>query len=229
MESDLLRASVMKRRAILGVLGSFSVLVAACGEIADDAAGGADTVAQDGGTTSSAGFAPKDGAPGKCCPPAIGGCAVLGGYKADGKCDKSGPCDNMCEQRIVDDVHGCKKLEYKTPPVQTTYAGPESCSDPIFNGAGLPGNGPGSAKPTCDAPAVNNDPRCPPSYGWSQCSGSPACPAVGLRCAYPNAGDGPNADGCFATAMMWCVPEGGLPGTFDASADGGAGTWICAQ
>lgn len=225
----------MTSRALVGIGFASLVMIAGCGAIADDSGSGAAATTQDGGTASGTGVAPPDGAPGKCCPPSIGGCAVLGGYKANGDCDKSGPCDNMCEQRIVDDVHGCKKLEYKTPPVQTTYAGPESCSDPIFNGAGLPGNGPGSAKPTCDAPAVTNDPRCPPQYAWSMCHGT-ACPAIGLSCAYPNSGDGPMADGCYATAMMWCVPEGGLPDTFDAGADASAdadastpGTWICAQ
>ena len=83
---------------------------------------------------------PPDGAPGVCCPASTGGCAFIGGYRADGDC--SNPevgeiCDNMCEQQLVDDEHGCKKLVYQTPPVETTYAGTGSCDSPIFNGGSL--------------------------------------------------------------------------------------------
>jgi hypothetical protein len=91
---------------------------------------------------------PSDGADGACCPPSTGGCAKLGGYREDGECSASPEaCDNMCEQRIVDDVHGGKKMVYRNPPVSTTYAGPQSCSDPIFNG----GRDAGDAGDTSDA------------------------------------------------------------------------------
>ncbi|MDB4998324.1 MAG: hypothetical protein JWM74_5756, partial [Myxococcaceae bacterium] len=76
----------------------------------------------------------KDGAKGRCCEPFTGGCANTGGYQEDGDCSKGELCDNMCEQQIVDDIHGCKKMVYKSPPVQTTYAGTGSCSDPVYNG-----------------------------------------------------------------------------------------------
>lgn len=83
---------------------------------------------------------PPDGSPGVCCPASTGGCAFIGGYRADGDC--SAPevgevCDNMCEEKLVDDAHGCKTLVAKTPPVETTYAGTESCDSPIFNGGGF--------------------------------------------------------------------------------------------
>ena len=77
---------------------------------------------------------PTDDAEGVCCPVQIGGCAKLGGYRADGDCSTRSACDNMCEQRIIDGEHGCKVLTYKTPAVRTTYAAPESCEDPRFNG-----------------------------------------------------------------------------------------------
>ena len=82
---------------------------------------------------------PPDGAPGLCCPASTGGCAFVGGYRADGDC--SAPevgeiCDNMCEEKLVDDEHGCKTLVYKTPNVETTYAGTGSCDSPMFNGGG---------------------------------------------------------------------------------------------
>jgi hypothetical protein len=83
---------------------------------------------------SHGGTSPPDGASGVCCPPSTGGCAKIGGYRESGDCAYDSICDNMCEQRIVDDVHGCKKMVYRNPPVTTTYAGTESCSDPIFNG-----------------------------------------------------------------------------------------------
>ncbi len=69
------------------------------------------------------------------------------------------------------------------------------------------------------------DPRCPAMYSFSY-FGMP-CPAVGLSCAYPGAGDG-TANGCFATAMMWCHGEGGV-GDLDGGADAGPGTWTVAQ
>lgn len=132
----------------------------------------------------------------------------------------------MCEQRIVDDEHGCKKLVYKRPPVTTSYASTESCDLPIFNGGGR-GNSDGEEKPTpnpCNYPVVNNDPLCPTSY--SHMFGGKPCPAVGLACAYPGAGDGTADPRCFSTAMLWCRPSA------DAGADagdGGAGTWVPAQ
>jgi hypothetical protein len=80
------------------------------------------------------GTRPPDGAPGACCKPKTGGCADTGGYRADGDCRLGYLCDNMCEQRIVDDEHGCKKMVYKIPRVATTFAGTGSCDSPAFNG-----------------------------------------------------------------------------------------------
>jgi hypothetical protein len=171
---------------------------------------------------------PTDGAKGVCCPAKTGGCALEGGYHADGICPTSGPCDNMCEQRIVDDEHGCKKLTYKTPPVTTTFAGTGSCSDPIFNGGGPDSgahDGGDGGTSVCDYPDAGNDARCPAVYKFSLLH--QACPAVGLTCAYPGQGDG-TSGGCFATAMLWCVADGGLPNQ-DAGPDAGPGTWLVAQ
>lgn len=76
-----------------------------------------------------------DGATGYCCPAKTGGCALTGGYREEGACPTNFDiCDNMCEQQIVKDEHGCDRLTYKTPPVTTTFAGTESCSAPVFNG-----------------------------------------------------------------------------------------------
>jgi len=87
-------------------------------------------------TAKTEGAPAPDGAAGVCCPASTGGCAHLGGYHADGKCDPKQDwiCDNMCEQKIEPDEHGCPALVYKSPPVTTTYAGTGSCSDPEFNG-----------------------------------------------------------------------------------------------
>ncbi len=79
--------------------------------------------------------------------------------------------------------------------------------------------------PLCSYPPENNDPRCPPSYSYSY--GGQPCPAIGLTCAYPGAGDG-TTDGCFATAMMFCHGDGG-PGDLDGGVEAGAGTWTVAQ
>jgi hypothetical protein len=68
--------------------------------------------------------------------------------------------------------------------------------------------------PACAYPAANNDPQCPASYSYS--SYQQPCSPVGLTCAYPGQGDG-LANGCYATAMMWC------------KGDGGTGTWTVAQ
>lgn len=67
--------------------------------------GGGEGVSGEGGTK------PPDGAPGACCPVSMGGCARVGGYTADGT-DCQEYCDGMCNQRFVDDEHGCKKLVY---------------------------------------------------------------------------------------------------------------------
>ena len=78
-----------------------------------------------------------DGSDGYCCPARTGGCALSGGYRESGECPKDFDiCDNMCEQEIVKDAHGCDKLAYKVPPVTTTFAGTGSCSSPAFNGGG---------------------------------------------------------------------------------------------
>jgi hypothetical protein len=93
--------------------------------------GGADTgadAARDAGWKGTNAGPTADGAPGACCAPSVGGCADVGGYRADGDCTKGRICDNMCEQRIVDDVHGCKKMVYKLPPYPTTAAGPGPCT-----------------------------------------------------------------------------------------------------
>ncbi len=68
--------------------------------------------------------------------------------------------------------------------------------------------------PACSYPPANNDPACPASYSYSFYQ--EACSPIGLTCAYPGAGDG-LANGCFATAMMWC------------NGDAGTGTWTVAQ
>jgi hypothetical protein len=55
-----------------------------------------------------------DGADGYCCPARTGGCALTGGYRESGECPKDFDiCDNMCDQRIVKDEHGCDVLAYK--------------------------------------------------------------------------------------------------------------------
>jgi hypothetical protein len=107
----------------------FSILIiaavaaaVACGGLAADAAAA-------GGTPA------PDGSNGYCCPAKTGGCALSGGYRTEGDCPKDWDlCDNMCEQRIVKDEHGCDKLTYKVPPVTTTFASEGSCSGPAFNG-----------------------------------------------------------------------------------------------
>jgi hypothetical protein len=112
------------RRAVRHSLSIFAVLAAtlatACSFSADKLGEGATPV--------------NDGANGVCCRPSTGGCANIGGYREDSDCSQGSLCDNMCEQEIVDDVHGCKKMVYKSPPVTTTYAGTGSCSDPVYNG-----------------------------------------------------------------------------------------------
>ncbi len=117
-------------------MGGFFLLVACEGAV-DLGGTSPDGTTGDGGTALTE-TKTNDGASGKCCPPSIGGCADLGGYQADGDCSKGKICDNMCEQQIVDDVHGCKKLVSKTPPVTTTYASAESCKMPVFNGCKFP-------------------------------------------------------------------------------------------
>ncbi|MFO0677976.1 MAG: hypothetical protein U0169_15680 [Polyangiaceae bacterium] len=97
--------------------------------------GGADAMPLKGMNASR----PPDGAPGACCAPSTGGCADLGGYQADGDCTRGRICDNMCEQEIVDDVHGCKKMIYKLPPTPTTIAGTGKCDAPPFVDAGADG------------------------------------------------------------------------------------------
>ena len=94
-----------------------------------------------------------DGAPGYCCPARTGGCALTGGYRESGECPKDFDiCDNMCEQRIAEDEHGCDVLTYKVPPVTTTFAGTGSCSSPAFNGGDRPDAGDaGGARDSGDA------------------------------------------------------------------------------
>jgi hypothetical protein len=71
----------------------------------------------------------------------------------------------------------------------------------------------------CGSADANNDPQCPPRYMGLGCG--QVCSTPGLRCAYPGVGDGPDSQGCFATAVAWCmVPPG---------ADGGGTIWVCAQ
>ncbi len=127
----------MKRFFFAGSLISLSL---AC-EGAVDLGGTAEGVTSDSGVPNDSSVAneggltkPNDGAPGVCCPPTTGGCADVGGYRADGDCTKGRICDNMCEQRIVDDEHGCKKMVSKVPPKTTFYAGTQSCKMPVFNG-----------------------------------------------------------------------------------------------
>jgi hypothetical protein len=70
----------------------------------------------------------------------------------------------------------------------------------------------------CAYPDVRRDPGCP--AGHQDSCGSP-CSTPGLACAYPGVGDGPDPQGCLATAMAWCLSP-----AFDA---GSAAIWICAQ
>ncbi len=75
---------------------------------------GADASAH--GSELSAATPTGDGTPGFCCEPSLGGgCIFLGGYHEEGSpnCDAYEACDNLGEQRIVDDVHGCKKGIYE--------------------------------------------------------------------------------------------------------------------
>lgn len=95
-----------------------------------------------------------DGADGYCCPAKTGGCALTGGFRTSGECPTTFDiCDNMCEQEIVKDEHGCDTLSYKVPPVTTTFAGTGSCSAPIFNGQDRPDAGFDSGK----APDASSD------------------------------------------------------------------------
>lgn len=175
-------------------------LIFACGQSANDTAKAS---APEAGTAYEVGAAPADGAPGKCCPPSTGGCAYVGGYRSSGVCDAE-YCDNLCNQRIVADEHGCRKMVFDPCPSQSV--------------------------PSCNYPSVQNDPRCPASYSYS--FGQKTCPEVGLRCEYPGQGDG-TTDGCYATAMLSCVADtasdAGPDATADASDGGQSGTWVFAQ
>ena len=117
---------------LFALVSSVMVASTAC----DGLLGGIDAEAA-GGTPA------PDGAPGYCCPARTGGCALSGGYRESGECPKNFDiCDNMCEQEIVKDEHGCDKLAYKVPPVTTTFASTGSCSHPAFNGNDRPPPGP---------------------------------------------------------------------------------------
>lgn len=117
---------------------SFLFFLVAAGVAACSA--GSSTATSD--PAAAGGTAPADGAPGFCCPARTGGCALMGGYRESGTCPTNFDiCDNMCEQQIVKDEHGCDKLTYKVPPVTTTYAGTGSCSAPVYNGGGRPDAG----------------------------------------------------------------------------------------
>ncbi len=78
--------------------------VAACSSTTEDRLS---RIEEKGGTPA------PDGASGYCCPASMGGCAFSGGYRESEACpQKEDLCDNMCEQRIVKDEHGCEKLSY---------------------------------------------------------------------------------------------------------------------
>jgi hypothetical protein len=55
--------------------------------------------------------------------------------------------------------------------------------------------------PACSYPPTKNPPGCPASYS-SAYQGQPCAP-LNLDCAYPGAGDF-DANGCAATAGLWC-------------------------
>jgi hypothetical protein len=84
-------------------------------------------------------------------------------------------------------------------------------------GAGSTSSGTGSTAVDCTYPPQNNPADCPASYSFSY-SGQP-CPAEGLECWYPGAGDG-DGQGCFYTAMLRCT---------SMFTDGGAAVWVGAM
>ncbi|MBK6695753.1 MAG: hypothetical protein IPG50_26610 [Myxococcales bacterium] len=190
-----------------------SCLVAvACGATVGETNGDSKASA-DGGAASSntlPGTPPPDGAPGACCPPKGGACALVGGYEPSGRCPTQATlCDNLCNQRFVNDEHGCKKFEYDACSSTWPESPPQTQPGPV----------------ACNYPVVHNDVRCPATYSFTWVS--KACPQVGLTCAYPGAGDGAP---CAATAMMWCVGDAGVAGIgADAAVDAGPGTWLIAQ
>ena len=55
--------------------------------------------------------------------------------------------------------------------------------------------------PSCSYPPTRNPPGCPASYS-SAYQGQP-CATLNLDCSYPGAGDF-DANGCAATAGLWC-------------------------
>lgn len=122
--------------------------------------------------------------------------AALGCPNAGTTCTKEGA---TCGDKCVDPCSFCNILRC-TSGVWTQEEAPPGpiCSD----------------APACSYPPANNDPQCPASYSYT--SYQQPCSPVGLTCAYPGQGDG-LANGCFATAMMWC------------KGDGGTGTWTVAQ
>src|SRR5262249_43368258 len=73
----------------------------------------------------------------------------------------------------------------------------------------------------CGATQAKNDPACP-AMQKDVCAGTmQPCSHSGLTCMYPGQGDGPDQNGCFATAIAACRTPPGV--------DGGATIWTCAQ
>jgi hypothetical protein len=72
---------------------------------------------------------------------------------------------------------------------------------------------PAPGPPSCSYPPTTNPPGCPASYSHAY-QGQP-CATLNLDCAYPGAGD-LDANGCAATAGLWCRfgPGGGATAWF---------------
>jgi hypothetical protein len=114
--------------------------------------------------------------------------------------------------------------------IDTTDAGsPDTGSDAKVTDSGHDASDATSDAPVvCDYPPYANPVGCPAQYAYSL-NGKPCAP-VGLKCAYPGAGDG-MSNGCYSTAMMWCYGDGGIGSVVDAGdgGDAGSGTWTIAQ
>jgi hypothetical protein len=71
------------------------------------------------------GTPPPDGADGVCCPIALGGCSYVGGYSADGNCQKW--CDGCYGERITGE-HGCAQVLSGPCPAWRVDAGADAAS-----------------------------------------------------------------------------------------------------
>jgi hypothetical protein len=149
----------------------------------------------------------SDGAPGVCCPPSTGLCVKKCGYNEQGICDEAAICDNPCEQQIVDDVHGCKKLGPKAPSAGATDAG--ACGALISNGDAS-SDGRTSAAPSVPIEAGADSCNRPTPQQITECMNTQRCP--GNTCV-------------FRKGKLSCVIScamGASSGDGGADADGGA-------